>query len=351
MTKYFLNMSTEQLAKYLQGKGYEPSRPLLLSIDGDKTIVNRDQGAHFISSDVKKIFKDLQEDTRFIVSMNTGRDRRNYLPIQLQNNHAEPNIFLAGRAIYYDDTVITPKEAILSKELQAILWKKFTSGELGFLDIKTADDNLFFISSSRNLHKLLGHHRPKGWFDNLEFNAIDIDTDPAAEEKYLSLDILRAEIPFTKTQNAALLKTINGKDREALRNSMHLFFEDIEVSDINFIPAPTNRSHDPHYIDQVASVRIVTSERLVNKGTGLKVLADALNVPYQNIVFFGDSAEDKANDAIVKTILPECTLIITDNGEENAKKYADFITDNVASDGVPKAIKKLIRFQDNHSLL
>ncbi len=100
---------------------------------------------------------------------------------------------------------------------------------------------------------------------------------------------------------------------------------------------------------EIGSVRILAHDSVVNKGTGLRFLSKLIQIEEGNIIYIGDSAGDKTNDTLVKTIMPHSTLMITDNGDEAAKEHADFVVGSVETDGVPLVIRKLIEFQEMYS--
>lgn len=349
IAKQFNKMSAPDLFNYFQQKNYQANKPLLISLDGDQTIVNRNKGSHFMSRAVIKMFKKLRKNKQFILTMNTGRDLTNYAPLQKQTGHREPNILLSGRIIYYQGKAIIDKKALFSKSLKIKLWRQFVDGSIPFLDVKHKKGNTFFVKKSRNLTKYYGHHRPLDWFRVIKMNIMDIDINKETENIFYALDIVRAEIPFLlNSQNAGIIKAINNKDQRVVKKYA-LANLDLENSvDLMFIPAPTHKSRQ-EIVKKIGSIRILIHDKYVNKGTGLHWLAKLINIPPANIVYFGDSAEDKANDIIVKKLLPSATLIITGNGGAEAKKIADFTVESVARDGVPKAVDKLIDFQKRYS--
>lgn len=348
--KQFNQLTLDEIHTYFTQQGYQSGKPMLLSFDGDKTIVDRDRGAHFLSKAVIAMFYTLRDDPRFIVTMNTGRDADNYIPLKEQTGHEEPNIFLAGRVIHHEGKIHTHPIAVFSVNLKRTMWRQFVEGTIPFLDVKDGKGNTFFVSGKRGLEHYYGHHRPAGWFDTLPLHAIDIDTDPEAEKKFMAMEIVRAEIPFLSVNGASdMVQAINTKDRQATKEIAENLLEIDEPLEMLFIPAPTNKTRGEQVRNEIGSIRILVHDKYVNKGVGLERLATMLEIPATNIVYFGDSAEDKANDAIIKTVLPKATLIITDNGEEAAKQFADFIVEPVSEDGVPKAVEKLIDFQKRYS--
>lgn len=328
---------------YLKRKGYQPNRPLLLSIDGDNTIVNRNRGSHYISPAVINMFKKLKYCDTFLVTMNTGRDVTNYSPIEMQTGHKDPNIFLAGRVIVYNGNLYTNPKAILPLKVRKKIWREFIDGEIPFLDVKSEDGNVFFVQEKRGYRAYYGHHRPIDWFNRIPQQLIEIDEYQNIEKVFLDLKIVRIEVPFLHSiKNTKVINAINLNNPIQIKNFVR---EKLDIDDrtnhLMFIPAPTHKSHGG-MINEIGSIRILVDGKIVNKGTGLKQLAKYARIPEENIIYFGDSAGDKANDVIVKRILPKATLMITSNTDREAQDVADFILDSVENDGVPKAVDILL---------
>ena len=74
----------------------------------------------------------------------------------------------------------------------------------------------------------------------------------------------------------------------------------------------------------------------VNKGTGVKLLADHLGVKQEEVMTFGDAENDL--DMIVYAGMG----VAMANGFEEVKEAANYITDSNEEDGVAKKIKKFV---------
>lgn len=345
-----MNTTTlSDLKHHFQMRGYQPHKPILIALDADNTIIDREKGSHALSPAVVDMFRALRKNSRFIVAMNTGRDVFNYGPIQKQTGHEQPNIFLSGRVIRYQDHLYVDQKGVFSVELKNKLWDRFIGGEIPFLDVKHPEGNMFFVQGSRVFAKYYGHHRPSDWFNDLPLHLIDIDTKADASEIFKKLKILRVEMPIAReSQNADLLEAINVRDQKRVQELTIKMFNLENGDDLLFVPAPTNSTRGS-MTREIGSVRILTHDRLVNKGTGLHLLAELLQIEESNVVYIGDSAGDKTNDTLVKTVMPNSALMITDNGDEAAKRQADFIINSVRDNGVPQAIDMLTAFQRRYS--
>ena len=74
----------------------------------------------------------------------------------------------------------------------------------------------------------------------------------------------------------------------------------------------------------------------VSKGSAVGILADFYGIKTEEIITFGDSEND------LSMIKHAGLGIVMGNGDEEVKKYADYITDTNENDGVAKAIEKFV---------
>ena len=61
------------------------------------------------------------------------------------------------------------------------------------------------------------------------------------------------------------------------------------------------------------------------RGTGLRFLAELIQIEEGNIIYIGDSAGNKTNNTLVKAVMPKSALMITDNGDEVAKQQESLL--------------------------
>lgn len=126
----------DNLRKHFSRKRKEHNNKWLLAIDCDRTIVDRQKSSHFLSDEVINSFQKLRHHSSFIVTINTGRDRTSYQPIQNKLSHIDPCIFLSGRVLHFKNQIVTLPEAIIPHSFCCLLWKLLWNGKIPFLDIK-----------------------------------------------------------------------------------------------------------------------------------------------------------------------------------------------------------------------
>ena len=70
----------------------------------------------------------------------------------------------------------------------------------------------------------------------------------------------------------------------------------------------------------------------IDKGSGMKLVCDYLNIPIERTYAFGDSVND------IGMIRTAACGIVMGNGQDEAKKHADYITAPLKEDGILKAL-------------
>jgi HAD-superfamily hydrolase, subfamily IIB len=74
----------------------------------------------------------------------------------------------------------------------------------------------------------------------------------------------------------------------------------------------------------------------VNKGSGLKKLAQALKINPEEIMALGDEQND------IPMFKFAGTAVAMGNGSDLAKSYADYVTDTNDNDGIAKILAKKV---------
>lgn len=89
-------------------------------------------------------------------------------------------------------------------------------------------------------------------------------------------------------------------------------------------------------IPYVHPIYIEFAQKGHNKARGMQIVADKLGVPMERCVAMGDSANDK------EMLEAAGIAVVMENGTDDMKKLATFVTANAWEAGVAKAIEKII---------
>lgn len=340
MPKHIQNIKQEELVEYFLKKNISKSSPVLLSIDCDRTLVDRNKGAHFVSDDVVSMFNDLRKESHFVVTINTGRDLTSYRPIQDKLSHTEPCLFLSGRVLHYSNQTITLPFSEIPHPFCTSVWNKIQKQEIAFIDTKHELGNTLFVLQGKIMKEYYGLYKPLDWFDLVHPNEIVISRDTSAD-LFHQYKIVRMEIPFFKTDHEEIVEAIEENNREKVQQMISDFFGRENCELLRFIPARINSSWKTSKTG-IAYVRVLVNPAYVNKGTGIKALMKQLSIPETNVMCFGDSSAETASDSIIKQILPKATLFLVEDGDTQACQDADFLIQSVGNNGVPEIIARLV---------
>lgn len=132
------------------------------------------------------------------------------------------------------------------------------------------------------------------------FDKLGLDLPPVNKDYYKSNDVFQVWA-FCDPTHIEILKSKNPE------------FQFVRWMDVGYDILPTN----------------------ANKGLGVKILADYLDIDLKDVVCFGDGDNDYE---MIKTA---GFGIAMGNATDKVKQVADYVTDNVGNDGIYKALKKL----------
>lgn len=324
-----MHLTPNMLRVRLKGNGYDPSVPLLVSLDCDRTLVDRSRGSHAVSQAVADYFCKLKEKRGVIVVINTGRDWASYQPLIRYFGYDTPCLFVSGRVMHYDGQRVAHPESLLPRAFLSNITDFALDQQLPYLDVKTPSMNVFW-KSSETPEQLFCPFKPFDWMDGIAPRIEPMEE--LCHDALLESDPVRLEIPILKRMNPSLFELVKRGDKPSLAEWAHrtLSSDALEVLSI-----PSRKE----LADEITTLRLMSSNSKVNKGIGLKTLAERMSIPERNIIAVGDSNDDTAGDCIIKTHLPNsilCTL-----GTPNYRNI-DFILQDATKDGILPLFKALL---------
>ncbi len=344
--KTLAHISQIEFKEFFLNKGTNLKQSLLLSFDCDRTIIDRNKSSHHINIEIINLFAQLQAHPQLIPIINTGRDLTNYQPIQRQLKGDMPCIFLSGRVIKQKMNIETAAQALLPLSFKEKVWEYFYRGSIPFIEVKYEQGLLFFTYCDRQVEDLLAHHRPADWYKNLEKPIIDVKEKDLSKDIFMNLPIVRMEIPFLKRNCLLIYQLIYQKKQLELEQNLIEFFHLDQDHPLLFVPVHTAAFKEKEG-KEIGSVRVMVKNEHINKGIGLKNLAHKMEIAEANIICFGDSSGETAGDQIIKTHLPQATLLITDEGDLLAKQKADYLIPSVSYNGVTLAVNRILDLLKN----
>ncbi len=336
----FESISAHALREHLLANGARFDQPLLMSFDCDDTIVDRSQGPHYIAPSVAEMFHQLRNHRHVKTAINTGRDALSYQPVGRQIGPVDACLFVAGRVMRISEkTTILPHSSLLAR-LRERAWYLLQTEIAPYVEVRTSHSSYFISNRIEGVEKYMGHDRPPDWFDQIERHIIYTDDEQNARRLITSDDVVRLDVALFRDKHVKLVEAIEKKQLSLAKNELQELFPDLNhVTCSPILPSPQQATE----IDAVGALCLFSDSGLSNKGKGLQILASNFKIPDHNIFSFGDSSSTDASDLAVADYLSNSHLFIASNGDERAKKQADFIIASIGQKGVVKAVTEILR--------
>lgn len=324
-----MKLSTISLQQHLKTRGFDYNAPLLASFDCDRTLVNRKQGAHFISPLTKELYQKLKNKKEIISIINTGRDWTAYQPLLPALGSPSIALFLSGRVLLSKGMLSPLPFAALSKSTVKAIYSFTKRYELPFLDAQFSFGNIIWKKSGISAD-FFKPFKPIDWLNPLKIEIRSLEELNLSE--LLSSKLIRAEIPIFVNSNKELYNIIKTKNIVQLRKYMKSFFL---IEELEILPILSR----PSLLEPIVTLRIMTSNKKINKGIGLKHLVENLGIPHQNVIMIGDSNDPTASDCVIKKYLPQSTLCLISKTQSQA---VDFRLDLNKEKGIQDFLRALI---------
>lgn len=335
-----MNLLHHSLSELIEKHKVDGSKPLLISLDCDRTIVDRNKGSHALTTLTIHTLRNVLRDPRFHIVFNTGRDFTNFQPIESALDCLVTGIFVGGRITYENNTLTVDEKAVLPSAFLTALANAMTNSHIPFLDIKHTLGNTFLVMDDIDAKHMLGHHRPLDWYETLRKNIVQVSKSEVFSALFAIKDIVRVEVPILRAVAPKLLEAINTK--QSVQSDFFSLLQYPVDETLMTILAPCHSSRGD-LKQLVGSVRVMVSNAIVNKGSGLKKLQNSLGVPNTNVIMIGDSADPTANDVIVKAVIDGSMLFVPSDAKKNALDIADLVIPSVNEDGVAKVLQGLAK--------
>ncbi|MBP9759152.1 HAD family phosphatase [Candidatus Dojkabacteria bacterium] len=311
-------------------------KQLLLSIDIDKTLVDRKKSSHDFPKYIGEELSELIKNKHIVVFSNSGRDFDAVKPVQKNITGLENMIMLNGRAVKRNGNTTVKEAGIIPDSIKNRIWELFINDEIPFLDIKRSEGTLFIVKEKASVLNALGAQKPADWYPDGLPQIINMKEDNNAKDIYDEIRVLRFEVPF-KDKN--LVNIINEENNEKLYSELiNKVIESTEKIEIELV---CSESKNTEFVNTLGFVRISVNDTVVNKGLALKEIAEELVIPENNVFHIGDSSGEKADDTVIKVVMPKSNFVVVGNADDEAKRLADVILKPVNEDGIFEFIQCL----------
>jgi len=274
---------------------------LLLSIDLDNTLVNRDKGANFVKKESLDLLKKIKELFDVTLLINTGRENFGYRSFASSLINPKNAIIGSGSVIIHNGEYFIDEKSLIDKELVEKVIGLVDQGNLGFVDMAHFSDRSIIFNPSFRDNALYLAQNPDDWFTQESRNEI-LAGDRSKIDK-----VYRIEFPVYKEKDEEFFNALKDKHHNRLPF----------LSKIIGLPLDENKytlKRKAHFCDQykgkVLFARLEVSEEIVNKGTGLHRWFEIGGDNKINVLHIGDSDKGIVNDTIIKKEVPESVIVM-----------------------------------------
>ena len=287
-------------------KKIDTSKRLILSIDLDNTLVNRDKGANYIHPPTLKLLKELIRKRKLTFIANTGRDIIGFKSFVRDAIPAKNAILGSGSVIICGGRKKYLNKSTISKSVVKIMTKAVEKGLLPFVDIYYNSGRIIFYNNEGEQYcDLFYGQNPKEWFAGKMPPAYYINNI----NKYLPDNIFRLEFSIFSKYKKLYTELIN-KDGKAFVSFLKL----LKTKAINNTRYSFNRKvfFVPKYEGKLIFARLEISDKFVNKGLGLSAWFKDANIKAKdiNLIHIGDKDSGLINDALIKKEIPGSFVVM-----------------------------------------
>ena len=297
---------------------------LLLSVDLDNTLVNRDKGANFVKKESLELLKKIKDFTNVKLLINTGRENFGYASFASEVINVENAVIGSGSVIINNGKYVVDKKSLINKELVNKMVELVDSGDLGFIDIS------YFLGrsiiSNRNFQDkaLYLCQNPVEWFTEKSRNEI-----LAGDRSYVG-KVYRIEFPIFKDKNNDLFDALQDKHRNCIEFLSKM--TGIALDENGYILKRKAYFQD-NFRGKVMFARLEISEQVVNKGTGLRKWLEIEGNHNINVIHIGDRDRGIVNDTIIKKEIPEALIVMVGEAFDKNNPLVDvYFQGNVDED-------------------
>ncbi len=286
------------------------SKQVVLSVDLDDTLVNREMGPNYITPNTFDAFKNVLAKKNTITLINTGRERYGYESFCRDAINVKNAILGAGSVIehkgeYNFDPVAEIESNLLKAIFNLIKKKKLPFADMAYFYDRSIVHNLDRYSI------LFFSQNPAGWFD--VYPKISHVDEGIQYDK-----VFRIEFPIVKSEYPNLFNDLADKRKNCFPLFQEILGSDVKLNKEYLIKRKSFFKEQLR--DEVVFARLEVNETVVNKGTGLKLWFEksGLNAGDCTIIHIGDKDHGVVNDTIIKSVFPESIIAMV--GDDFDKK-------------------------------
>lgn len=310
---------------------------LVLSMDLDNTLVNREKGDNYVFEDTLELIKLIQQEPNFYLVPNTGRDIIGFNSFIKETVSFLDAILGAGSLIKTDNRYIFDSNSEIKWPIIQLLLKGIKSGALPFIDITHKDGRLLIYNNNGLEFKdLFYSQNPRSWFGQ--------ELPPA-----IPLKSLESEIKFVYRIEFPVLPLLKDLYDELIhrRENGIIYLADIlgvSIEDIKGYTVKRKAFLNDQYKNKLSFARFEKHTDVSSKGHGIKTWLNEKNLNHPTVIHVGDQDYGVINDTLVKSELLEAKLVMVGNRCQHDNPLVDLYLTGDVDIEVNEFVKSLYLF-------
>lgn len=305
-------------------KSLNKDRDVVLSMDLDNTLVNRNKGDNYIPKDTLEIVKLLEQKSGFYFVPNTGRDIIGFNSFMKENIIFSDAILGAGSLIKINDKYIFDTNSEIEWPVIQILFEGVKNGDLPFIDLTYKDGRMVIYNDTNGLEfkDLFFSQNPRSWFGEelppvMALSALDRKID----------SVFRIEFPVLPNYKKLF------DELTSRREGGIVYLADILKTPMDGLSSYTVKRKaffNKEYKDKVVFARFEKHTDLSSKGHGIRIWLNEKKLDNPIVVHVGDQDYGVINDTLVKAEIPDAKLIMVGEGCKRNNPLVDlYLTGDV----------------------
>ena len=313
--------------------GIDKKRDIVLSMDLDNTLVNRNKGDNYVLPDTLGLLKRLIKEPNFHLIPNTGRDIIGFGSFTKKTIDFPDAVLGAGSLIKIGGRYVFDSNSEIEWPVIKILLSGVESGVLPFVDFTHKDGRLLVYNNEtgKKLKPLFFSQNPRSWFGPKLPMAVPVSS---LDKKIKS--VYRLEFPVLPDHKDLFDELVNRRENGVIHLRKLLGVTQKSLKDYT---VKRKAFFNDEYKNKVSFARFEKHTDFSSKGHGIKIWLAKKKLKNPSIIHVGDQDYGVINDTLVKKELPRAKLVMAGDRCRRDNPLVDFYL----SGDVDKAINGFIK--------
>lgn len=286
---------------------------LILSLDLDNTLVNRDLGSNWVYPPTIELLKKIKDQNNIRLLVNTGRELIGYSSFCSQALDINNAILGSGSITVINGKAKFNSEGEIERDIINSFLTAVRQGIVPFVDFSHFQGRTLYFSKDvtekGGLNGLFYSQNPRDWFGSELPTRRDIENETDFPEQ-----IFRIEFPISNKQKI-IYEKITSKSSEAIQCLAEMLGIDSSVKDKYLLKRKA--FFNDNFKGNYTFGRLERNSEFVNKGIGLVRWLEQSKLPITDvsIIHIGDRDSGIIDDTLVKRHISDAFMIMV--GDKN----------------------------------